>query len=94
MFIGNQLIGSINLKPTDIPEVGEIGYLIAESFAGKGYTTDAVKKAVKEIPYIYKTLIAITDPANEASQRVLVKSGFVFSHKNEEGDHVYRLVRD
>ena len=93
MFIGNQLIGSINFKPTDVPEVGEIGYLIAEAFAGKGHTTDAVRKAVKEISDNYKVLVAITNPANDASQRVLVKSGFVFSHKNEGGDQVYRLER-
>lgn len=93
MFIGNQLIGSINLKPTDVPGVGEIGYIMAEAFARRGHTTDAVRKAVREIPGDYTALIATTNPANMASQRVLLKSGFVFTHDNEEGEHVYRLER-
>lgn len=93
IFIGSKLIGSINLMSTDVPEVGEIGYITAEAYAGQGYTTDAVRRVVKEIPRDYKSLIATINPANEASRRVLLKVGFVFNHTDEKGDSVYRLTR-
>ena len=93
MFVGEQLIGAVNLKPTDDPSVGEVGYLTAEAFTGKGYTTQALKEVLQRIPGSFRSLIAVTDPANEASQRVLEKTGFVFSHTNGKGDPVYRLER-
>ncbi len=93
MFEGNTLIGSVSLKPTDSPDVGEIGYLIAKGYAGRGYTTEAVKNVLNLIPDSYSALIAVTNPSNVGSERVLQKAGFVFTQTKEDGDSVYRLDR-
>jgi RimJ/RimL family protein N-acetyltransferase len=57
---------------------GELGYWYGRAHWGLGYATEAAKAVVASAlacPAIRK-LIALTDPANEASHRVLLKSGF------------------
>ncbi len=93
IFEGDALIGSVSIKPTDSPDVGEIGYLIAKDYSGRGYATEAVKNVLGLIPDSYSAVIAVTNPSNVGSERVLQKAGFVLSQTNDQGHSVYRLDR-
>ena len=66
----------------------EIGYGILDEFQGHGYAIEAVSLAIKwafEHPEIV-AVEAETDPDNAASQRVLMKCGFVANGEiGEEG---------
>ena len=57
----------------------EIGYLLKRAAWGQGYATEVCRRliqfAFEESPL--QELVAITDPANAASQKVLLKSGLV-----------------
>lgn len=56
----------------------EIGYGIAPSYRGRGYATGAVALLIESARALgASTLLAETDQDNEASQRVLERSGFV-----------------
>lgn len=63
----------------------EIGYGIAEEFRGKGVATAAVSLLV-DIARAHgaSRVVAGTDPDNIASQRVLVKAGFI--RTDDEGE--------
>ncbi len=69
--------------------VYEIGYSIYPEFWGSGYGTEISKKMVeigRSIPGA-KALVAIIDPNNIASRKILMKSGFSFYKKGD----VYKL---
>ena len=69
------LIGG-EMPPGDI----EIGYILKKDFWGKGYATEACMRLLKfgfENTNL-DTIVASTDRANTASQRVLQKSGMEF----------------
>ena len=68
--------------------VYEIGYSIYPKFWGNGYGTEISKKMVeigKTIPDV-ESLVAIIDPANIASRKILEKSGFEFYKKGSVYD--------
>lgn len=57
----------------------ELGYMILPEYHNKGYVTEAVKKL---LDYAFNTLNfhsieAVIDPNNIASEKVLIKNGFV-----------------
>eukprot|EP01018_Ginkgo_biloba_P031032 Gb_00317 [translate_table: standard] len=59
---------------------GELGYVIATKYWGKGFTTQAVKLVLSKVFGEMKDLERVeglVDPENVASQRVLEKAGFV-----------------
>lgn len=71
------IIGHYRIKPENYR--AEIGYMLHPDYHGKGIITEAVKAVV-----IYgfeqmklHSIEAIIDPGNEASAKVLEKSGFV-----------------
>jgi ribosomal-protein-alanine N-acetyltransferase len=68
-----------------LPETNEIevGYLFSKEFWGKGYATEATNETVKfGIETVgVKEIIGLTHPENIASQRVLEKSGLVFTRR-------------
>jgi RimJ/RimL family protein N-acetyltransferase len=75
----NQPVGDAMLVPVarQGPEI-ELGYRFAAHAWGIGLATEAARAL---IPYAFQTLalteiIAVTDPDNHASQRVLAKLGF------------------
>lgn len=87
-----KIIGSCGLARRYTEEV-ELGYLFAQEFWGKGYATEAAGAALN---YGFETLrlekiIALTDPENLASQKVLEKIGFVL-HQTEHLDSVVTIV--
>jgi ribosomal-protein-alanine N-acetyltransferase len=59
----------------------ELGYHVAEHHWGKGFATEAGKRAVEyAFTLPYEKLFAAHHPENLASQNVLEKLGFKFSH--------------
>lgn len=70
-------IGQAKLEMTEINQA-EIGYLIIPEYWKKGYGTEMAQTLVelsRNIAEIY-SLIAIIDPENIASKRILEKQGF------------------
>ncbi|MGV9002855.1 GNAT family N-acetyltransferase [Flavobacterium sp.] len=71
------IIGHYRIQPENYRT--EIGYMILPEHSGKGYVTEAVK-AVVEYGFNEMNLHsieAVIDPDNFASERVLLKNGFV-----------------
>ncbi|WES98964.1 GNAT family N-acetyltransferase [Chryseobacterium arthrosphaerae] len=63
----------------DRPEQIEIGYTLSENYWGKGLGTE-VCKALMEYCRLLNTnkdIVAVTDPDNIGSQKVLLKNGFL-----------------
>jgi RimJ/RimL family protein N-acetyltransferase len=77
MWRSRELIGSITLIPHSTL-VGEIGFLVSLRHSGQGHATRALRAllehALRRRPYT--VLIAVTQPINVASVRVLDKAGF------------------
>jgi RimJ/RimL family protein N-acetyltransferase len=71
------LIGTIRIEPKS-EDSGELGYWIGRPFWGRGYASEAaaalVQYARERLPF--RRLTAVTDPENDASHRVLLKTGF------------------
>lgn len=79
----NQVIGQINIgHEYDEYQQGEmgVGYFISEEYLNKGYATEAVKSLSNYAfaTWGYDHLAAVVKPQNQASRRVLVKSGFQY----------------
>ena len=57
----------------------EVGYILKRSAWGKGYATESCRRLLKfafeETPL--EEIVAVTDPENTASQKVLRKSGLI-----------------
>jgi ribosomal-protein-alanine N-acetyltransferase len=72
------VIGRFNLKLAE-DGTAELGYRIAEAVAGQGIATAAVEELCKLAPQRHgvRTVTAATSLANLASQRVLLKAGFL-----------------
>ena len=71
------IIGHYRLKPEHYR--AEVGYMIFPEYNGKGITSEALQKVVE---YGFKemklhSIEAILDPENRASEKVLLKNGFV-----------------
>ncbi|MBI3158364.1 MAG: GNAT family N-acetyltransferase [Chloroflexi bacterium] len=92
-------LGAINIEPLDDTHELEIGYGLISRAWGKGYTTEAVRAAVR---YAFEgagvpRLTARVVDANTASSRVLDKLGFSLEREEplEEGRLLYyTLVKE
>jgi [ribosomal protein S5]-alanine N-acetyltransferase len=79
----NQHIGCAGLRPYRVEErVYELGFHLRRAFGGQGLAAEAARAV---IDYAFgtlgvKALFAGHHPANEASQRLLLKLGFVRTH--------------
>lgn len=86
---GSQLIGLVAIFPIDTG--GEIGYFLQPSYWRRGIMTMAVLQVQRLTTH--HQLVAEVELANQASQRVLTKTGF-----NEQGRNhqliTYRWERD
>jgi ribosomal-protein-alanine N-acetyltransferase len=74
-----QYAGNFLLRPSSFRGGTEIGYAFLEHAWGKGYATELTKAG---LAFAFKhlaleMLYAITEPGNIASQKVLLKCGFV-----------------
>ncbi len=70
-------IGSGKLTPTEKGEV-ELGYSFLPEFWGQGFGTEVSLFLIEQAKQIDTTskLMAMIDPENEASEKILLKSGF------------------
>lgn len=77
----NHAIGSISVTPCERNDVcrGQLGYVLASKYWGRGIVTGAVKRVASTIfvewPHLER-LEALVDVDNLGSQRVLEKAGF------------------
>jgi len=97
VYLGDEYIGLGALNPSDEEGAVEVEYMLLPAYWGKGYGTGLVKALLgmaKEGGY--STALAITDPANLPSQRILGKLGFAHVERflNEDGEEAdkYRLA--
>jgi len=79
VFLDGVLIGIVGIgNKQEVNNEIETAYFISETYAGKGYTTEAVRAvsrwALDSLKLSY--LIAIVEPDNHPSQRVAEKCGF------------------
>lgn len=90
---------ALNQESVDGAEEVEIGYRLAPQFWGQGMATEVVRAT---LAYGFERLglpsiIAIVQPANVASVRVIQKVGFnafVYSQYHRLGVRIYRLNQD
>ena len=73
-----RVVGRFNLRFAG-PDTAELGYRVAEDVAGQGVATAAVQElcGLAASRYGLRMLRAATSTDNVASQRVLMKAGFV-----------------
>jgi len=98
---GGEFIGWFHLRPnhTDKSEI-ELGYRLKQDFWGQGIATEGslalLKKGFEELDV--STIVAVADPANGASRRVMEKAGLKFEKEVTEPDGFvvvkYRLDRE
>lgn len=89
------VLGTIGLGgyPNDHGET-IIGYMVGDQYTGKGYATEALI-SMSNWAFALSALQVIkadTSLSNLASQRVLAKAGFAFTHADQD-DNYYRLTR-
>ena len=76
------MVGRINLSVLENNrKTAELGYRIGENVSNLGYASEAVKLVLEKAftTYDLNRIIAGTATGNLASQRVLLKNGFIFS---------------
>ena len=76
------MVGRINLSVLENNrKTAELGYRIGENVSNLGYDSEAVKLVLEKAftTYDLNRIIAGTATGNLASQRVLLKNGFIFS---------------
>jgi len=89
-------IGTFMLKPSGVlPGEIELGYALNKENWGKGYATESVFGG---LDYAFDRLgldrlIAITQPNNMISQKVLIKSGFIQENNMEDNGRIINLFR-
>lgn len=92
------LVGHVGLSPLD--DDVEIGFAIAEAYQGRGLATEAVSAATRWAfgAYALPRIVGITAADNLASQRTLLRAGFVHEtdrvmmfQGTERGVRVYKL---
>lgn len=76
-----QIIGWNGLEYLPDTNETEVGYLFSKAFWGKGYATESTSAIIRfGLNRVkLKEIIGLTHPENVASQRVLEKSGLLFT---------------
>ncbi|MFC0772922.1 GNAT family N-acetyltransferase [Terrimonas alba] len=80
-------VGSFALIPIEKTDKMQLGYALLKSNWGKGYATELTHAG---LAYVFsktglEEIYAVTEVANTASQKVLVKAGFAPFDETEEG---------
>lgn len=84
----NRLIGDGGLRFLDNTSEVEVGYLLAKAYWGKGLATEIAAASIKygfEVLQLDK-IVAVADPKNIASRRVMEKVGMKYQHNIDCGD--------
>lgn len=94
---GDEVIGRAVLRHLLVEDVDEIevGYAFYPAFWGRGLATEVTAACIgyARDALKLKTIVAITAPANIASQRVLLKNGLVYDHEATIAKVVWSLFR-
>jgi [ribosomal protein S5]-alanine N-acetyltransferase len=94
---GDDVIGRALLRHLLVEGVDEIevGYAFYPAFWGRGLATEVTAACVRfaRDELRVKTIVAITAPANLASQRVLLKNGLVYDREITHDNAVWSLFR-
>ena len=93
----NQMVGCIQLFRSPISRTAhEIAYYLNPKHWGHGYMHEALTQALEQVPQI-KKIIAMVEPSNESSMRVLHKVGFTYSNDANVSNYmlgnIYTLQR-
>jgi RimJ/RimL family protein N-acetyltransferase len=93
--VGRALVRRLRLDGSD--EV-EIGYSLRPDFWGQGFGTEIATACVRYAFDVLRlpSIVALTDPRNARSRRVLEKVGMAFERevRHEEKEHALYRVRD
>lgn len=94
----NVFAGSFAIIPLEHTGDIQLGYALLKEHWGKGYATEIVKAGLMYVFDVLKLpgVAAVTEAGNTASQKVLLKNGFVFEKSTEEGIkklHLYRRMK-
>lgn len=89
----DQVIGSFAVIPVGDTDDMQLGYSLLKEYWGKGYATEITEAGLKYVfeKLGYSSIAAITELANTASQKVLLKCGFYLELEYEEKGR--RLLR-
>ncbi len=94
---GTEPIGRAVLRHLTVDGVDDVetGYAFYESHWGRGYATEITRAclAFGFDALQLASIVAVTTPANAASQRVLLKTGFHFDREFLRGDETLSLFR-
>lgn len=89
-LIGDTGVNFVEGKEDEV----EIGYIISQKYAGKGYATEAVKAMSMFVAnnFDIKVLYGRVMKGNFVSIRVMEKAGFIFTHEEHgDSDDPYQL---
>ena len=83
-----EFVGSFAVIPVEKTEAMQLGYSLLKSNWGKGYATELTMGGLQ---YVFtKTnldeILGVTEKGNTASQKVLLKAGFIYKKAFTEGD--------
>ncbi|MEQ8657098.1 MAG: GNAT family N-acetyltransferase [Hyphomicrobiales bacterium] len=84
ILLGDELVGGVGLGPRPSGRE-ELGYWVGKAYWGRGIATRAVALFLGELRNLHLEgpIYAATVRTNEASQKVLIANGFVFSGEGE-----------
>ncbi len=93
----NEFVGSFAVFPVDNTKDIQLGYSLKTEYWGRGFATEAIP-AGRQYAFdnlCLKHIYAITDIANTASQKALLKTGFTqISNKLDGGKPLYRFISE
>ena len=84
----SKLVGTCGYYRGFVNNTGELGYVLKPSFEGRGYMSNALKKAIEFGVNIIglQNIIAITEKSNIKSQNVLKRLNFV--QESEQDNYI------
>lgn len=88
-------VGSFAVIPLKETDDIQVGYVLLQEHWGKGYIDETLKGAIR---YCFERLgldsiVGVTEVPNTASQKVLLKNGFVYERSYPEKDITLNLYR-
>lgn len=102
IYLEGKLVGRINLRNIK-SGYASLGYRICQSSVGKGIATSALKEIVAvAVPLDIKRINAMVSETNAASEKVLLKNDFNYSHTENKAvclngkriniKHFYKII--
>ncbi len=85
VYRDNQIVARVNLTSIQ-GDSAELGYRVCQSAVGRGVATEAVTCVLEHSREVYgiHRVSAVTTENNPASQAVLLRNGFQFTHREKD----------